>query len=67
MDGSVLCVYGRVVAAGREMDGDTVKGTCANNGWEPRLISGGIWDMGYGGENRTLTLVMHLLRLSTGS
>lgn len=32
VDGIVLYVYGRVVATGREMNGETVKGICASNG-----------------------------------
>lgn len=32
VDGMVLYVYGRVVAVGRETNGDTVNGTCANSG-----------------------------------
>lgn len=35
VEGSVLYVYGRVVAEGRDTKGDTVKGTCASNGWGP--------------------------------
>lgn len=35
VDGIVLYVYGRVVAVGREMKGETVKGICASNGWDP--------------------------------
>lgn len=32
VEGSVLYVYGRVVAVGSEMKGETVRGTCASSG-----------------------------------
>lgn len=35
VDGRVLYVYGRVVAVGRETNGETVRGTCAKRGWVP--------------------------------
>lgn len=35
VDGSVLYVYGRVVAVGNEMNGDTVKGIWASRGCDP--------------------------------
>ena len=31
VDGSVLYVYGRVVAVGKEIKGETVKGICASS------------------------------------
>ena len=35
VDGSVLYVYGSVVAVGKETNGETVSGTCARRGWGP--------------------------------
>jgi hypothetical protein len=40
VDGKVLYVYGRVVALGRDTNGDTVKGTCARRGCVPGCVSG---------------------------
>lgn len=34
VDGMALYVYGRVVAEGRLMKGETVRGTCMRSGWE---------------------------------
>jgi hypothetical protein len=34
VDGSVLYVYGRVVAVGNEIKGETVRGICASSGWD---------------------------------
>ena len=33
VEGNDLYVYGSVVAVGNEMNGDTVSGTWASNGW----------------------------------
>lgn len=33
MDGTDLYVYGRVVAVGKDIKGDTVKGIWARSGW----------------------------------
>lgn len=35
VDGSGLYVYGRVVAVGSEMKGETVRGIWASSGWDP--------------------------------
>jgi len=35
VDGRGLYVYGSVVAVGSEMNGETVKGIWASNGWDP--------------------------------
>ena len=32
-------MYGNVTAEGREMNGDTVNGTCARSGWDPGEVS----------------------------
>jgi hypothetical protein len=34
-----LYVYGRVVAVGRDTNGDTVRGTCARSGCVPGAVS----------------------------
>ena len=39
VDGRVLYVYGRVVAVGRDTNGDTVRGTCARSGCVPGAVS----------------------------
>lgn len=58
VDGSVLYVYGSVVAVGKETNGETVSGTCASRGWGPvhtvSVCRGG-------GTSAAPTIIMHLL------
>lgn len=57
VDGRVLYVYGRVVAVGRDTNGDTVSGTCASRGCVPGSVS---HDTGRGRRGGS-TVVVHLV------